>query len=168
MRAVILAACVACGGAAPPAEQHPSPLPSPSGALIADPCWPIAVMQIVEVDHPIAEMSGDGSMTRIRPDERQFLGRVSNDAVLDAHEMPSLTCIRKQVEMPGTGLRGHYDAEDAYVDPETRVFVGDDGAITLTLGKHPPETLRKLRVVGPAAKYRRTAELLVVSLLTAR
>ena len=144
-------------------------MPSPSGALIADPCWPVAVMQLVEVKdggaRPVAEMQGDGSMVQLRRDERHFLGRVSNDAVLDAHEVPSFTCIRKQVEVPGTGLKGRYDADDAYVDSRTRVFVGNDGAITLTLGTHPPETLRQMRVEGPVARARRTAELLVILML---
>ena len=172
---VFVFACVlACGGSsAPAAPPERSPLPSPSGALIADPCWPVAPMRVVEREpgggewKPLAEMEGDGSMVQIRTDERHFLGRVSNDAVLDAHDVPSFTCIHRKVEVPGTALAGRYDEHDEYVDARTRVKVGDDGSITLTLGTHPAEALAKVRVEGQTPRTRRTAELLVMLWLAA-
>jgi hypothetical protein len=174
-RAVLLGCLAAACGGAPAATATPapssSPLPSPSGSLLADPCWPVAPMRVVERKGeewvPVAEMQGDGSMVQIRPDERRFLGRVQNDAVIDAHDVPSFTCIRREVEVPGGPLKGRYDSSDAYVDARTRVAIGDDGSITMTLGAHPPEALPGMRVEGPIARTRRTAALLVILVLAA-
>jgi hypothetical protein len=170
---VVTVLAAACGGAPTPAPSTPTDRASEkaaaTGSFLTDPCWPVAVMRIVESkngeERSVVEMSGDGTMVAIGRDARHFLGRVSNDAVIDAHDVPSFTCIRREVEVPGGSLKGRYDASDAYVDARTRVAVGDDGSITLTLGTHPPETLRRLRVEGPIARARRTAELLVVLML---
>ncbi len=137
---------------------------------IADPCWPVAPMRlVVEQDgqqKPVAEMIGDGSMYSLKRGERHFVGRISNDSVLDVHDTPSMTCIHREIDMVGGGNKGRYDEQDAYVDSRTRIAVGDDGAITLTMGAHPPQTSG--RVEGVTPKTRRTAVVFVMSVLVSQ
>ena len=165
MRRAALLACalLGCGGApaASPLDRA-SASASASGTFLNEPCWPVAPMRIVERGRTAVEMSGDGSMTLLVGDERRFLGRVSNDAVLDAHEMPTLTCVHREVGVPGTAPNARYDASDAYASEPMKVAVGDDGAVTVTLPGHAPERLPDTRVEGPLPRARRTAELLVM------
>jgi hypothetical protein len=123
-------------------------------------------MRLMVLEHgqewePMAEMQGDGSIYTLRKGTRQFAGRVSNDAMLDKHETPSLTCVHREVGLPGSTLHGHYDPDDAYVDERTRIAVADDGAVTMTLGTHP--VTGQVRIEGPIAKIKRTAVLLVLA-----
>ncbi len=128
-------------------------------------CWPVAVMRLVALEHGthekvLAEMMGDGSIYGLKKGTRKFAGRVHHDALLDAYDTPSLTCVHKEIGLPGVTTKGHYDAEDAYVDDRTRIAVLDDGTVTLN-GKSGG-----VRVEGPIAKARRTAILLVLAALS--
>jgi hypothetical protein len=133
---------------------------------LADPCWPIAPMQLVDGDKVLAEMSGDGSMSRVTPSERHFLGRISNDAVLDVHDTPSLTCIHKEIDVVGSGNKGRYDEHDAYVDARMKIEVGEDGTVTFTIGDRPPRASG--RILGVTPKTRRTAVLFAMSVIDAQ
>jgi hypothetical protein len=128
-------------------------------------CWPVAPMRLVALEHgteekPIAEMQGGGSIYGLKRGERKFAGRLYHDALLDAYDTPSLTCVHREVGLPGVTTKGHYDAEDAYVDERTRIAIADDGTVTLN-GK-----AGGVRVDGPIAKTRRTAILLVLAALS--
>jgi hypothetical protein len=121
-------------------------------------------MRLVVLTHgewkPVAEMQGDGAMYALHGGERTFVGRVSNDAMLDKHDTPSLTCVHREVGLPGSDLHGHYEADDTYVDSRTRIAVADDGKVTMTLGRNPPMP-DEVRAEGPLPK--RTVVLLVLA-----
>jgi hypothetical protein len=165
-RFVWVAFIVACGGAG--ATEQPSTSASASATSTPDtPCWPVAAMRLVTREHggqwePRVEMQGDGSIYVLRDGGRQFMGRLSNDALLDKHDTPSLTCVHREVGLPGSAVTGHYDETDAFVDKRTRIAVADDGTITMTLGAHA-DSSNEVRVEGPIVKMRRTAVLLVLA-----
>jgi hypothetical protein len=124
-------------------------------------------MRLVMLEHrtewePVIEMQGDGSIYSLKKGERKFFGRVSNDALVDMHEVPSFTCIHREISVAASTLKAHYDQDDTYVDDHTRISIADDGTVTVTLGTHPQES-HGLRVEGPVAKARRTAALLVIA-----
>jgi hypothetical protein len=122
-------------------------------------------MRLVALEHgsewePIAEMQGDGAIYGLKNGQRKFAGRVSNDALLDAHDTPSLTCVHREVGLPGVTTKGHYDDHDAYVDERTRIAIADDGTVSMN-GKPGGA-----KIEGPIAKTRRTAVLLVLAALS--
>jgi len=160
-RALLFVFAMACGGDAATAGPADHPQVTKTGD-IADPCWPVAPMRIVVDEKPYAEMAGDGSMYRLSRDERHFLGRVANDAVLDAHDTPSMTCIHKEIDIVGGSFKGKYDERDAYVDERTKIEVGGDGTITFT-GDGRAQT--RGRVEGVTPRTRRTAVLFVMTAL---
>ncbi len=158
----LLLTCVACASSATTATTKANDLPMPSAP---ETCWPVAVMRLVALEHGteevvVAEMTGDGSIYGLKHGERKFAGRVYHDALLDAYDTPSLTCVHREIGLPGVTIKGHYDAEDAYVDARTRSAILDDGTVTLN-GK-PGD----VRVEGPIHKARRTAILLVLAALS--
>ncbi len=121
-------------------------------------------MRLLALEHgaewePIAEMQGDGSIYSTKK-ERHFVGRVSNDAVLDAHDVPAMTCIHRELDIAGGPNKGHFDASDAYVDARTRIEVADDGTVTFN-----GSTKKSVKVEGVVPKTRRTAVLLVIEAL---
>lgn len=157
---VVLASC---GG---PASTQTTPSSTGSATATASdfPCWPVAPMQLLALEHgaewvPIAEIQGDGWIYNTKK-ERHFVARVSNDALLDMHDVPNMTCIHREIDIAGGQNKGHYDASDAYVDARTRIEVGDDGMVTLN-GSAP----KSVKVVGVVPKTRRTAVLLVIAAL---
>jgi hypothetical protein len=162
MRALALALLFSCGGAA-----TGSPPQGAGGGSDNTVCWPIAAMQLVSLDRaptegkPIAQMQGDGAMYSLRDGARSFVGRVSNDAMLDKYDTPSLTCVHREVGLPGSALQGHYEADDTYVDDRTRISVADNGTLTMSFdGREVPI---HLRVEGPLPKIKRSAVLLVLA-----
>ena len=106
---------------------------------------------------PLAEMQGDGSIYGLKNGSRKFFGRVSNDALLDAHDVPSLTCIHREVSLPAAEAKGRYDEHDVYADDRTRIQIADDGTVTLNGASG------NVRIEGPIQKTRRTAMLLVIA-----
>ena len=115
-------------------------------------------MRLVSFEHDgvIAEMEGDGAIYTSWNGKRRFVGRVSNDAILDAHGTPTLTCVHREVGLPGTEAKGHYDERDGFVDDHRHITIGDDGMVSRN-GE------LSMRVEGPIAKTRRTAVLLVLA-----
>ena len=113
-----------------------------------------------EGEKPIAEMQGDGSIYSTKHGERHFFGRVSNDALLDAHDTPVFTCVHREIGLPGSPMKGHYDATDAYDDGHARIAIQDDGTVTMN-GK-----AGGAKIEGPVAKTRRTAVLLVFAAMS--
>jgi hypothetical protein len=153
-------ACMACASTSTSTSTGPSTAPD-----APETCWPVAPMRLVALEHgteeePVAEMQGDGSIYGLKKGTRKFAGRVLHDALLDAYDTPSLTCVHREVGLPGVTTKGHYDAQDAYVDAGTRIAIADDGTVTLN-GKSGG-----VRVEGPIAKSRRTAILLVLAALS--
>jgi len=122
-------------------------------------------MRLVALEHgtewePMAEMTGDGSIYVLKK-ERKFFGRVSSDALMDAHETPTLTCVHREVGLPGVTNKGKYDEHDAYVDGPNTISIADDGMVTMN-GKGDGH----VKIEGPIAKTRRTAILLVIAALS--
>lgn len=110
-----------------------------------------------ERDGAIAEMQSDGAIYTLWNGKRRFVGRVSNDVLVDAHGTPTLTCAHREVGLPGTEAKGHYDERDDFVDDHRRITILDDGMVS-TNGESS-----MVRVEGPIAKTRRTAVLLVIA-----
>jgi len=110
---------------------------------------------------PIAEMQGDGVIYRLHGDRREFVGHITGDAMQDAHDTPMLTCVHREVGLPGSNVHGHYEADDTYVDDRTRISIADDGTVTFALdGKASSD--RHVRVEGPIPKVKRTAVMFVL------
>ncbi|HEY2364779.1 MAG TPA: hypothetical protein VGH87_00290, partial [Polyangiaceae bacterium] len=131
----------------------------------SNPCWPVAPMRLVALEHgtewePMAEMTGDGSIYVLKK-EKKFFGRVSNDAMLDAHETPVLTCTHREVGLPGNAMKGKYDDHDAYVDGPTMIVVADDGMVTMN-----GHGEGHVKIEGPLPKAKRTAVLLVMAAMS--
>jgi hypothetical protein len=156
----LLGALIACGGASTNANTNGAG--STNGAVD---CWPVAPMRLVALEHgtewePMAEMTGDGSIYVLKK-ERKFFGRVSNDALMDAHETPTLTCTHREVGLPGNAMKGRYDDHDAYVDGPTTIAIADDGMVTMN-GRGDG----KVKIEGPLPKTKRTAVLLVIAAMS--
>ncbi len=158
-RALLFAFVVACGGGDATSAPADHPAVTKTGA-IADPCWPVAAMRISVDGKIVAEMQGDGSMYATGRTQKYFAGRIANDAVLDAHDTPSMTCIHKEIDIVGGAFKGKYDERDAFVDANMKIEIGDDGAITFT--GHAPT---RWRVEGITPRTRRTAVIFVMSVL---
>jgi uncharacterized protein (DUF1684 family) len=112
---------------------------------------------------PLVEMQGDGAIYKYKDAARQFVGQVKNDALLDAHEVPSLTCIHREIGVPGAEAKARYDEHDTYYDSRIHITVADDG--TVTAAGAPGEPAFGVRIEGPITKTRRTAVLLVLAAL---
>jgi hypothetical protein len=162
-RLCVVLFCFGCGGSSANTSESATTNRNATGAN--DVCWPVAPMRLVALEHgaewePIAEMTGDGSIYSLKKGGRKFAGRVSNDALLDAHETPSLSCVHREVGLPGVTNKGHYDMDDTYVDGPTRISIGDDGMVALN-GRSDGH----VKIEGPLPKGRRTAVLLVIAAL---
>jgi hypothetical protein len=109
---------------------------------------------------PLVEMQGDGTIYRFKDDARHFVARVKNDTLLDAHDVPSATCIHREIATAGSdSKKAAYDEHDTYFDDRIHIIIADDGTVTVSgsgVGA---------RIEGPIAKTRRTAALLVVTAL---
>jgi hypothetical protein len=157
---ILLGVLMACGGATSNDTAHAANTSTTDGA-----CWPVAPMRLVALEHgaewePMAEMTGDGSIYVLKK-EKKFFGRVSNDAMLDAHETPVLTCTHREVGLPGNAMKGKYDDHDAYVDGPTTISVGDDGMVTMN-----GHGEGHVKIEGPLPKAKRTAVLLVMAAMS--
>ena len=152
---------MACGGA----STESNPKTSTDTNASTNPCWPVAPMRLVALEHgtewePMAEMTGDGSIYVLKKG-RKFFGRVSNDAVMDAHETPTFTCVHREVGLPGVSNKGRYDDHDAYVDGPTTIAIADDGMVTMN-----GQGEGKVKIEGPLPKAKRTAVLLVMAAMS--
>lgn len=147
----------ACGG-----ETATSKSASAGGEVEA--CWPVAPMRLVAQRGTewvtMVEMTGDGSIYAYKAGRRRFYARVSKDALLDAHEVPTLTCIHRVVSEPAGAEAAHYGERDEYLGNGTTISIDDDGTI------HAGQTESPIRIEGPIAKTRRTAALLVVAVMS--
>jgi hypothetical protein len=110
---------------------------------------------------PLVEMQGDGTIYRFKDDARHFVARVKNDTILDVHDVPSLTCIHREIATAGTDeKKAAYDEHDTYFDDRIHIMIADDGTVTVS-----DSAGVGARIEGPIAKTRRTAALLVVTAL---
>ncbi len=110
---------------------------------------------------PAVEMQGDGAIYAYAKDgARRFVAQVKNDALVDAHEVPTLTCIHREIASPGSAAKATYDEHDTYVDDRMHITIADDGMVTVSNAEG-----RGARIEGPIAKTRRTAILLVLAAL---
>lgn len=167
MRAPGWIACfliAACGSGSPSsgAASKTEALAPPASDY---PCWPVAPMRLVVPRRggewePIVEMQGDGAIYRYKDGARKFVARVKNDALLDAHDVPSLTCIHREIAVPGAAAKAQYDEKDTFFDSRVHITVADDGAVTMS-GAPGVD----VRIEGPITKTRRTAVLLVLAAL---
>ena len=152
MRALLpLMMCVACGGAT--SAKTP-------GAF--EPCWPLGPMRVLAVTNANApelfgEIQGDGTIWVLEHGSRKLVGRVTHDALLDPDGAPLITCVHREVSLGSTSMRGHYDADDAFVMDGRRVIVRDDGTVTMD-GRSTGT-----RFEGAIAGKRRTAILLLLA-----
>jgi len=149
---------MACGGASTSTNADTAK------RTTTDACWPVAPMRLVALEHgsewePMAEMTGDGSIYVLKKG-RKFFGRVSNDALMDAHETPTLSCVHREVGLPGVTNKGRYDDHDAYADGPTTIAIADDGMVTMN-----GHGEGHVKIEGPMTA-KRTAVLLVIAAMS--
>jgi hypothetical protein len=112
-------------------------------------------------------LDADGTVHRSK--EKSAFARVTPNRV----EFPgdNLICnVGHSVTTTGGPSDMHYDASDALVESDIRIFVRDDGEVEMTSGKamlFGPSGKGRARVVGDIAGARRTAEVLVLLALAA-
>jgi len=143
-----------------------SPRVGPRSAA-ANECWPVVPLRLEALEHgsewePMVWLEADGSVhhsksnsnfARITPNRVEFPG---DNLVCNADHSVATT---------GGPSNMHYDASDALVENDIRIFVRDDGEVEMTSGKTPvfgPNGKGRARVVGDTATARRTAEVLIL------
>ncbi|MBI2389639.1 MAG: hypothetical protein HYV09_08585 [Deltaproteobacteria bacterium] len=174
MRALVVAVALSvCGCPRGANDASGASSNGSSAAASSNACWPITPLTLEALEHgaewePIASLQADG--TFVRTEGRKVIARLANDQLMLGGD--PLTCDAARTVRAGNAVKeAQYDAQDAFVDARTRIFVRDDGEIELTLGGEPmfDGGKRRARVVGDVVHARRTAELLVlVTLASAR